>query len=77
MRIDYYVYILILYLIKCTPPPVQEPFYEPIVYPDILVKNEKENSPLKILEESQPTQFLDIVNITVNFLENGREEIHK
>lgn len=76
MRKRYFFYIFSLSLIICTPPPLPEPIYEPYVYPATLVKNENESNSLKNLEESSPTQYVDKVNVVINYLEIGREEIH-
>ena len=76
MRKRCFIYIFILSLIICTPPPpAPEPIYEPYVYPVTLVKNENESNSFKNLEDA--SQYFSKVNVVVNFLENGREEIHE
>ena len=76
MAINDYIYVLIVSLIICTPPPAPEPIYEPYVYPATLVKNVDESSSFKNLEEA-PEQYVDKVKVLINFLETGREEIHE
>ena len=76
MAINDYIYVLIVSLIICTPPPAPEPIYEPYVYPATLVKNVNDSSSFKNLEDA-PEQYVDKAKVVTNYLENGREEIHE
>ena len=67
-----YLYLpFFISLIIYTPPPPNDPIYEPYIYPTTLVKNENE-SYNSILEETM--QYIDKVNVVINFRENKRRD---
>ena len=72
----FYISILIISLIICSPPPKPEPTYEIFVQTQKPV-NYINDSSLKDLEENSASQIVEEMNVVVNILENGKYEEHE
>ena len=72
----FYISILIISLIICSPPPKPEPTYEVFVQTSKPVQNIN-NTSLKDLEEASPSLYVEETTVVVNILENGKYEEHE
>ena len=72
----FYISILIISLIICSPPPKPEPTYEVFVQTSKPVQNIN-NTSLKDLEEASPSMYVEETTVVVNILENGKNEEHE
>jgi len=72
----FYISILIISLISCSPPPKPEPTYEVFVQTSKPVQNIN-NTSLKDLEEASPSLYVEETTVVVNILENGKNEEHE
>ena len=75
-----YIYILLFFIsiIICSPPPIPEPEYEPLVFNNFVPKklNYKDSS-LKNLQENVARQITQFNKAVRTYLENGYEEDHE
>ena len=78
MDLKFYILILLISTIICTPPPIPQPPYEVSVEEPIPEEIRQNSSNFKNLQESNPPQqFVNSTNVEVKILENGVLEEHE
>ena len=74
----FFILLSFVSLIICSPPPIPEPVYEPLVIKDTLPQRENyEYSSMKNLEENPSKQITEINKEERNYLENGYSVEHE